>query len=58
MVSYPSGLFAGALGQGLGNNIPGVGNAQGPSFSGGGRLITVNPRGGFDGGFKIGRAHV
>ena len=47
-VTIPAGLFAGALGAGLGNTVAGVGGAQGPAISSNGRLVSLNPRGGFD----------
>ena len=47
-VTFPAGLFAGALGAGLGNTVAGVGGAQGPAISSTARLVNLNPRGGFD----------
>ncbi len=52
-VSIPSGLFAGALGAGLGSTVAGVGNAQTPSVNSSGRAVNVNPRGGFDGAISF-----
>lgn len=46
--SIPSGLFAGALGQGLGSTFAGVSRADTPAISGGARAVFISPRGGFD----------
>ncbi len=47
-VSIPSGLFAGALGAGLGSTSAGVSGAATPAISATARAVNLNPRGGFD----------